>query len=221
MTAVEPDRDSGGIPPALAGALALGAGVGGGLLLGRGEGTTGLTGGILLLVAGLGFLAVAVGQGPYGPETEGRLDLSTRLATGLLGGALGGMAHLLTGVVVDGIGLAGLLGVDFPARLSGGALGGHAVSGALWGLLLAVLYRRIPGRGPRARGLLFSLVPALWVLLKVFPRDLEVGLFGVELGALTFVFVLLVHAVWGLVVGSVLRWARDTEFGPVSRPLGA
>lgn len=219
MTDDAEPRHGGGIPPTLAWLLALTALAAGGWLVRRLD-TTGVTGGILLLVAGLGFLAVALGQGPYGPDTEGRLDLSTRIAGGMLGGALGGLAHSVTAATFDAVGIPGLLGVDLVTHFSGAGLGVHAASGAGWGLVLAVLYRWLPGRGPVARSVLFSLVPALWVLVNVFP-DLNYGLFGVELGALTFVFVVLFHGVWGLVTGSVLRWARETEYGPVSRPLGA
>jgi len=212
-------RVDGGIPPGVAWALAL-ASLAGGAWWARQLDTTGVTGGILLLVAALGFLAVALGQGPYGPDTEGRLDLSARLAAGLLGGALGGMAHLVVAAVVDAVGIPDLVGVEMVTRLTGAGLGTHAASGAGWGVLLGVLYPRLPGAGPVARSLLFSLVPALWVLLMTFP-GMKYGVFGVELGALTFLFVILYHLVWGAVAGSVLRWARDTEYGPLSRPLGA
>lgn len=219
MTGADESRDGGGIPPVVAWVLALASLAGGIWWIGKLD-TTGVTGGILLLVAALGFLAVALGQGPYGPDTEGRLDLSARLAAGLLGGALGGMAHLLAAAAFDAVGIPDLVGVEMVTRLTGAGLGTHAASGAGWGLLLGVLYPRLPGAGPVARSLGFSLVPALWVLLMTFP-GMNYGVFGMELGALTFLFVILYHLVWGAVAGSVLRWARDTEHGPVSRPLGA
>lgn len=192
----------------------------GGLALAGDLRPTAVSGGVLLLVAALGLLATAVGGGEYGPEVEGRLDLSGRIATGLLGGVLGGAAHLLFAWATGLVGLPDLLGVDLAVWLTPGALAGQCASGAAWGLAFGIAYPRIPGRGAVTRGLLFSAAPALWVLIDVYP-ELKYGLFGVELGALTFVVVGLHHMVWGLVVAAVVRWAERTELGPASRPLGA
>lgn len=179
-----------------------------------------VTGGVLLLVASLGLVATAVGGVGYGPDTEGRLDLSTRLAAGLLGGALGGVAHLLVAWVLAVSDLPGLLGVDLAVWLTPWELAGRAGVGALWGLAFGVLHPWVPGADPLRRALWFSAVPALWTLVVVFP-GLKYGLFGVELGALTFVIVGAHHLVWGAVAGAVVRWAERTESAPLSRPLGA
>lgn len=179
-----------------------------------------VTGGVLLLVASLGLVATAVGGVGYGPDVEGRLDLSARLAAGLLGGALGGIAHLLVAWALGLVDLPGLLGVDLTVWLTAGELAGQAATGTLWGLAFGVLYPWLPGEDPVGRGLGFSAVPALWTLAVVFP-DLKYGLFGLELGALTFVVVGVHHLVWGVVVGAVVRWAERTDVAPLSRPLGA
>lgn len=181
---------------------------------------TAVTGGVLLLVASLGLLATAVGGAGYGPESEGRLDLSTRLAAGVLGGVLGGIAHLLAAWALGVADLPGLLGVDLAVWLTPGELAGRAASGALWGLAFGVFHPWLPGGDSLRRGLYFSAAPALWTLAVVFP-DLKYGLFGVELGVLTFVVVGVHHLVWGAVTGAVVRWAERTELAPLSRPLGA
>lgn len=188
-------------------------------LLGRLD-RTGVTGGILLLVAALGLLAAGLGRPVYGPETEGPLDLSTRLAVGLLGGALGGLAYLAAAWAGGTVGIPELFGSGWQARLGPDRWGAAALAGAVWGVLFGLVVRRLPGRDPVTQGLLFSLLPVLWTGLVVFP-GLQYGAFGARLGALTMVPVVLYHLAWGLVVGSVLRWARDTGYGPLSRPLGA
>lgn len=176
--------------------------------------------GVLLLVASLPLVATAVGQGAYGPETEGRLDLSARLGAGLLGGLLGGIVQLLFAWTIGRAGFPDLLGVDLAVWLTPAELAGRSVAGALWGLVFGVVHPWLPGRGSIARGAVFSAAPALWVLLDVHP-EMKYGVFGVELGALTFVVVALHHLAWGVVVGAVVRWAERTDVGPVSRPLGA
>lgn len=181
---------------------------------------SGVTGGILLLVAALGLLAYGLGSPDYGPEREGPLDLSTRLAVGLLGGALGGLAYLAAAWAGGTVGIPELFGSGWQVRLGPDGWGGAALHGAVWGVLFGLVVRRLPGQDPVSQGLLFSLLPALWTGLVVFP-GLQYGAFGARLGALTMVPVVLYHLAWGLVVGSVLRWARETGYGPLSRPLGA
>lgn len=182
---------------------------------------TGVSLGILLLTTSLALLSVAVGQRRYGPETEGRLDLSTRLATGLLGGAIGGIVYLAVAWMVETSGLTALLGVGLEIRMTSSALVGRVASGAAWGLAFGVLLPWLPGRSIPARGLLFSLLPALWVLFRVFPHELQYGVLGGELGALTFLPVLLYHAAWGVTAASVVAWAEAVPEAPLSRPLGA
>lgn len=203
----------------LAGGLGLAFLVGGLALVARLERTP-VSGGVLLLVAALGLLATAAGGGAYGPEVEGRLDLSARIGSGLLGGALGGAAQLLFAWSTGLVGLPDLFGVELAVWLTPATFAERCLSGTLWGVVFAVAYPWLPGRGPIVRGLAFAVLPALWVLLKVYP-GMKYGLFGVELGRLTFVIVALHHVVWGTVAGAVLRWAERSDIGPVSRPLGA
>ena len=88
-------------------------------------------------------------------------------------------------------------------------------------MVRGVVFHQVPARGATARGALFSLVPSLYLLLKVYPVDYGVGAFGSGLGSLTFVFVLFLNVVWGVVVGSVLGWGEGAEEAPVARPIDA
>lgn len=226
MTEATESTEEGGEARALPGWIAWTAGLAslaGGLHLLRLErlDVSGVSGGILLLVAALGFLSVAVGQGRYGPETEGRLDLSARLGVGLLGGTLGGLAYLAVAGISQTAGIPGLLGVGLQESLGLGAAVSQAASGAAWGVIFGLVYPCLPASGPVGRGLLFSLLPALFVLVAVFPDDRKYGLFGTELGGLTFVVVVAYHLAWGAAAGATMAWAAGTEHGLVSRPLGA
>lgn len=209
------------LPGKVAWTVGLAALAGAGLLVAvTGGSRNGVTGGVLLLVVAFGFLSVAVGQRPYGPEHEGRLDLSARVGAGILGGALGGVAYLVTAWLLQVCGLPALLGSGWEVSAGPASLGGRVAGGAAWGLIFGLVFPRVPGRGAFRRGLNFAVVPAAVTLLLLFPT-LGHGVLGVELGLLTFVPVLLYHAAWGLTVGAVLRWARETDVGPVSRRLGS
>lgn len=196
--------------------LCAGAGV---LLVGTLE-RTGVTLGVLLLVAALAGLAVAVGSAPAGAgEGERAPSGSVRLALGALGGALGGLAAVGVVGLVELLGLPEAAGSALPARLSSLPWLAAAGEGAVWGAVLGILLPRLPGRDAVGRGLLFSLIPALWVLVKVYPRDLDVGVFGWKLGPLTFLFVLLYHLAWGATVGATMRWGETSEESPLDRPI--
>jgi hypothetical protein len=188
----------------------------GGLLLGSLASRAAVTGGILLLVVALVATAGAIGGHSYGPRVEGPLDLSTRIAIGLLGGVLGGLAAAATLWLLALVHFTNLLGVSLGSHMGPAAWAVRAAGGAEWGFLFGVVYPVLPGRGPTGRGVLFSLVPSLYMLFVGFPR-LGMGVFGSHAGGLTFALVLVLNLVWGIVIGGSLGWAAGTEVGPVSR----
>ena len=198
--------------------VALGSG-GGALMIGTGEGLLSLT--ILLLIVALAASSVLLGSGSYGPEVEGCLDLSARLGLGMLGGVLGAAATAVVRSALVEIGVDGVVGVTLPSDWTGPSFLAHLGSGAAWGLVLGVLYGHVPGGSPSTRGILFSLVPTCYLLLKVYPVDRDLGLLGVELGTLTFLFVAVLNLFWGLIAGVTIGWGDMGEDTPVARPIDA
>ncbi|MDX1579385.1 MAG: hypothetical protein R3266_12940, partial [Gemmatimonadota bacterium] len=138
----------------------LGAGL---VMLARGAGSVSLA--ILLLIAGLAAAGVLLGGGRHGHETEGRLDLSARLGLGLLGGVLGALVSGLLRVPLVELGIGEALGVTLPSLWIGRDLLLQLGSGAIWGMVVGILYPQIPGHGAAARGAWVSLIPSLSVLL--------------------------------------------------------
>jgi hypothetical protein len=189
-------------------------------LLSTGSGRS-ITAGVLLGVIALGTTAVLLGSGTYGPTTEGRLDLSARLGLGFLGGGLGALASRVVMWFLSAIGLREALGVAPLMVGSSAALAAHLGVGAVWGMVLGVVFFHVPAKSPVGRGVLFSLAPSLYVLLKVYPVDYEVGIFGTELGALAFAFVFFLNLVWGSIAGVVVGWGDEPEEAPVARPIEA
>lgn len=192
---------------------------GGAFLLATGRGSISVA--ILLVIAGLAAAGVLLGSGPCGPSVEGPLDLSARLGLGLLGGILGALATVLARFALVALGVDRVLDVVLPASWTGIELAMHVGSGAVWGTVLGLLYPFLPGSTPGGRGALFSLVPSLYVLLKVYPVDRDLGVFGVELGTWLFVFVLGLNLLWGAVTGATVGWAETAEEAPVARPIDA
>ncbi|MCL7970885.1 MAG: hypothetical protein M8866_02185 [marine benthic group bacterium] len=178
--------------------------------------TIGIEAGVLLLVAGLGLLAVGVGGQSYGPRVEGVLDLSSRLGLGLLGGVLAGLLHGLLTEVAGGVGLTLLMGVGVDVDLSASQYLVRALYGSVWGLALGVLYPVVPGNGMVGKGFVFSLFPSLYTLLVVYPVFLGLGFFGVRQGLLTFVLVIAGNGLVGILAAGVISWGGETDLAPVS-----
>lgn len=79
----------------------------------------------------------------------------------------------------------------------------HFVIGSVvWGMLFAVLIRHIPGRSSTVKGLVFG--TAAWLLMMIMVMPLAgAGLFGLQLGMGAPVATLVLHWVFGAVLGAV------------------
>ena len=118
-------------------------------------------------------------------------------------GAIGGLVNSLVVWLSGELGVTQAFGVSIAPSLSPSWLYPRIVWGGLWGLLFTMPF----SMGWLRRGLVLSLGPSLFQLFVVFPIKADKGVLGLELGALTPVFVLLFNAVWGVVAS---WWVRGT-----------
>lgn len=128
-------------------------------------------------------------------------NLSLVFVAGLVGGLLNCLAVWLFGW----LGIAQALGVQIAPPLTTVLLYSKLVWGGIWGLLFLIPLGRMSFP---VRGLLFSLGPSLVQLFLVFPIQAQKGVLGLQLGALTPLFVLFYNAVWGLAAGWWLNQVR-------------
>ena len=121
------------------------------------------------------------------------------------GGCVGG---LLNAIVIWLFGLYGIttaVGVKIAPELDPGFLYHQVIWGGIWGALFLIpLYRNRFIR----RGFYYSLAPTAVQLFYVYPVLKNQGLLGFDLGMLTFVFVIIFNAVWGLTASTWSRMAR-------------
>lgn len=220
-------EQAGSVPPAVRGGrgrqialmgLAVVGGLGGARLLEIG-GPTGISAGVLALVAMLACAAVAIGGRRFGPDIEGPLDLSARIGLGLLAGTLAGLFHGVLTELNASLALSAALGVAVDVDLSAAEWGMRALHGSVWGLALGVLYPAIPGRDFSTKGAVFSLLPSLYTLIIIYPVVMGVGILGLRIGALAWLFVLAGNALAGIVAAGVIAWGGRTDLAPLSRPL--
>lgn len=178
-----------------------------------------LTGGVMLCVAGLAAGAVGVGSTPYGAGIEGRLDLSTRLGLGLLGGLLAGLGHGVLTLVAGWLDLPGLLGAGLDLHLTAISWWNRAVTGAIWGLALGAVYPILPEGSFVKRGGTFGLLLALFQLFYVYPFRFDLGLAGLDLGWGVVPLVGVGTIVAGVLAAWPLAWAERGTDGSPSEPL--
>ncbi len=70
----------------------------------------------------------------------------------------------------------------------------------LWGLAFALLYRLLPGTTALAKGVSFSVLA--WLLMMLIPMPMAgAGLFGLHIGPMVAVMTLVLHLIWGVVLG--------------------
>lgn len=71
----------------------------------------------------------------------------------------------------------------------------------LWGLLYALLHRHLPGGSALAKGVTFGALA--WFLMMLVPMPMAgAGLFGMKLGLMAPMMTLVLHLIWGAVLGT-------------------
>ena len=105
------------------------------------------------------------------------LDLATMLA---------GMAHNMMGL---------------PATPAVGWVLHFMIGTVVWGIGFALLYRVLPGAGAVGKGVVFGALA--WVLMMLIPMPMAgAGLFAMKMGMMAPVMTLLLHLIWGAVLGA-------------------
>ena len=102
--------------------------------------------------------------------------------------------HMLSGMA------HGMLGM--PASPMVGWVLHFIIGTLLWGIGFAILYRHLPGKGAVARGIVFGI--GAWLLMMLVPMPMAgAGLFGMKMGMMAPVMTLVLHLIWGAVLGAV------------------
>ncbi len=121
-------------------------------------------------------------------------------------GALGGLVNSVSLWVLGRLGITAALGVHLAPRLVPMWLYPRIVWGGLWAtLFLFPLFKRSPFK----RGAVYSLGPTAVQLLVVFPQKAHKGMFGLDLGTMTPLFVVLLNLVWGVTAAYFLKYTGE------------
>ncbi|WP_028731141.1 DUF6789 family protein [Pandoraea sp. E26] len=81
-----------------------------------------------------------------------------------------------------------------------GWLAHFMIGTVLWGILFRLLYDRLPGGNALLKGMSFSALA--WLMMMLLPMPMAgAGLFGLKLGMMAPVMTLMMHLIWGAVLG--------------------
>jgi hypothetical protein len=123
-------------------------------------------------------------------------------------GSLGGFANGIAVWLFGSLGITTALGVNIAPQFSAGYIYQRIVWGGIWGVLFLFPCFK---KSPLARGLVNSLGPTIIQLVVVFPLKAQKGVFGLQLGYLTPLFVVIFNAVWGIVASYWLRYVHEKK----------
>ncbi len=129
--------------------------------------------------------------------------LAGTLVLSLLMLTKGWVPQLDTVIMLDGIARAVFSDLQAPVPMAGWLW--HFVIGTLWwGPLFALMAPILPGRQPWQKGMSFGFGASLLIMLMTMPLA-GAGYFGMELTPLQAFVTVLLHLVYGLVLGAVFQ----------------
>ena len=89
-----------------------------------------------------------------------------------------------------------------PEAMAVGWIMHFMIGTVLWGVLFALLAESLPGSGYTAKGLSFSVLA--WILMMVIVMPMAgAGFFGLSLGMMAPVMTLILHLIYGAVLGGL------------------
>ncbi len=102
--------------------------------------------------------------------------------------------------------LAGMIG----ASVMVGWIAHFVIGTVAWGGGFAVLYEYIPGRSAIQKGIVFGIADWLGMMILIMPMA-GAGLFGLGLGMMAPVMTLVLHIIFGAVLGAIFASRTQAE----------
>ncbi len=110
------------------------------------------------------------------------------------------VVQMLTGMAHNMMGL--------PANPAVGWVLHFTIGTVVWGIGFALLYKTLPGNSATTKGIVFGVLAWLLMMLIAMPMA-GAGFFGMKIGMMAPLMTLVLHLVWGAVLG--------LTFGALSR----
>lgn len=113
------------------------------------------------------------------------------------------VAKTMMGVMPE-LDVAKMLGAMMGAGEAMGWVGHFMIGTIAWGGAFALLYSYIPGGSAIAKGVVFGIVAWLMMMIAVMPMA-GAGLFGMNMGIMAPMMTLVLHIIFGAVLGYVFQ----------------
>lgn len=133
--------------------------------------------------------------------------MNANIINGLVAGFAATVVLSILMVIKSMIGLlpamnvVAMLGAMSGTGLIGGWVIHFLIGTVVWGVLFALLVERIPGDSTWLKGILFGV--GAWVLMMVLVLPMAgAGLFGLNLGIMAPIMTLILHVIYGAVLGA-------------------
>ena len=141
--------------------------------------------------------------------TREGLTLIQRVAICFPAGVIGGLAVLVFGLVLFGLGVSTIFGVKAPMSFKPPDVYRPLFWGGLWGILFGFFIKSI-WRRLYLVGFLYVIVPLLALYIIFLPMR-GAGYFGLQQGPMFTVYLLLVNLPFGIVTALVARAIIGTK----------
>jgi len=106
--------------------------------------------------------------------------------------------------VMPELDVAAMIGMMMGASVAVGWVIHFMIGTIAWGGGFAVLYDVIPGSGAVVKGIVFGIAAWLGMMIIIMPMA-GAGLFGLNMGVMAPVMTLVLHIIFGAVLGSVFE----------------
>ncbi|MDA3858408.1 MAG: hypothetical protein PF480_09280 [Roseovarius sp.] len=143
----------------------------------------------------------------------------TKIAYGIIAGFVATlvMSALMMAKTMMGI-MPELNPIHMMSEMMGGSVAmgwmGHFAIGIIaWGAGFAIANRLIPGKSQITKGILFGIAAWLMMMVAVMPMA-GAGLFGLNIGMMAPVMTLMLHVIFGAVLGMVFASLSAREVQP-------
>lgn len=125
------------------------------------------------------------------------------------------MAKTMMGVM-PALDVAGMLAGMMRAPLAMGWIGHFAIGTIVWGGAFALFNGIIPGKSQVTKGVVFGIIDWLLMMVMVMPMA-GAGQFGLNLGIMAPMMTLVLHIIFGAVLGKVYSSLTAGQTAPQSQ----
>lgn len=133
-------------------------------------------------------------------------NISAGLLAGFIATVVLSVMMVIKGMmgVMPGLDVAAMIGMMMGASVAVGWVIHFMIGTIAWGGGFSVLYNVIPGDSAILKGIVFGIAAWLGIMIMIMPMA-GAGLFGMNMGIMAPMMTLVLHVIFGVVLGAVYQ----------------